>query len=120
VTPRRLGLLLGLLVGSGAAASMAQKTTVTGEVISLSCYFQDTTNVGAKGAVCAQATVKWEGNPAGLLAKDRKVYQIAGGLAADNNRKVVPLLGRVVSISGETYLKDGMAFIAADDATPAK
>lgn len=120
MSPRRLSVLFGLVVGLAVAGLLAQPTSVTGEVISLSCYFQDKSLVGAKGAVCAQATVKWEGNPAGLLTRDGRVYQIAGGLTADNNAKLVPYLGRTVTLSGEVFTKDGMEFISAAAASPAK
>ncbi len=66
-----------------------------------SCYFKDKTNIGKNGYTCALATVKWEGNPAGMLTADGKVYQIAGGLTANNNEKLWPILGHTVTISGE-------------------
>ena len=100
----------------------AANETITGEVISLSCYFNDKTNIGRKGATCALATVKWEGNPAGLLTADGKVYQIAGGLTANNNEKLWPILGHSVSITGEVSPTAGMptitAAVAKDVATP--
>jgi hypothetical protein len=94
----------------------AATETITGEVISLSCYMNDKTKVGRKGAVCALATVKWEGNPAGLLTADGKVYQIAGGLTANNNEKLWPILGHTVTITGEVSQAAGMPTIAADAA----
>ena len=89
------------LVGA-AAPLLAATETLTGEVISLSCYMNDKTKIGRKGATCALATVKWEGNPAGLLTADGKVYQIAGGLTANNNEKLWPVLGHTVTVTGET------------------
>ena len=94
----------------------AAPETITGEVISLSCYTNDKTKVGRKGAVCALATVKWEGNPAGLLTADGKVYQIAGGLTANNNEKLWPILGHTVTITGEVSQAAGMPTITADAA----
>ena len=93
---------------------------MTGEVISLSCYFQNKKNVGQAGMICAIATIKYEGNPPGLLTADGKVYQLAGGLVARNNVKVVPLLGHTVTVTGDVYDKDGMTMIAADDAKMVK
>ena len=66
--------------------------------------------------LCALATVKWEGNPAGLLTTDGKVYQIAGGLIANNNEKLWPLLGHTVTITGDVSKKDSMPTITADEA----
>jgi hypothetical protein len=103
------------LVGA-AAPLLAATETITGEVISLSCYFNDKTKIGRKGATCALATVKWEGNPAGLLTADGKVYQIAGSLTAKNNEKLWPVLGHTVTITGETSRVAGMPTITADEA----
>jgi hypothetical protein len=103
------------LVGA-AAPLLAATETITGEVISLSCYFNDKTKIGRKGATCALATVKWEGNPAGLLTADGKVYQIAGSLTAKNNEKLWPVLGHTVTTTGETSRVAGMPTITADEA----
>ena len=113
-------LIVGLSVGTWAAPAFAKTETVTGEVISLSCYFQNKANVGNAGRICAIATVKWEGNPAGLLTANGKVYQLAGGLVANNNAKVVPLLGHTVTVTGDVYEKQGMTMIAADNAKMVK
>ncbi len=109
-------LIVGLCSAASAAPAFAKTETVTGEVISLSCYFQNKKSVGQAGMICAIATVKWEGNPAGLLTADGKVYQLTGGLVARNNAKVVPLLGHTVTVTGDVYEKNGMMMIAADDA----
>lgn len=113
-------LIVGLCVGAWAAPAFAKTETVTGEVISLSCYFQNKANVGQAGMICAIATVKWESNPAGLLTEGGKVYQLAGSLVARNNAKVVPLLGHTVTVTGDVYEKDGMTMIAADEAKMVK
>jgi hypothetical protein len=113
-------LMVGLFAAAWAAPAFAKTETVTGEVISLSCYFQNKANVGTAGMICAIATVKWEGNPAGLLTAAGKVYQLAGGLVAKNNAKVVPLLGHTVTVTGDVYEKNGMTMIAADDAKMVK
>ena len=108
-----------LVIASVAGASTplrAAPETITGEVISLSCYANDKTKIGRKGYTCALATVKWEGNPAGLLTSDGKVYQIDGGLTANNNEKLWPILGHTVTITGEMFRKEGMPTITADEA----
>jgi hypothetical protein len=102
-------------------AAMANSETVTGEVISLSCYFQNPANIGNAGRVCALATVKYEGNPVGLLAAGGKVYQLAGGLVANNNAKMVPFLGQAVTITGDVSEARGHVLVlTADDAKLAK
>jgi hypothetical protein len=108
--------------GEADAVSGAQTAggtrTVTGQVVCLVCYARNNANTGVdhdSGRVCAQACVKWEGNPVGLVAADGKVYQFAGGLVANNNAKASPHLAHKVSVDGEIYEKDGMTMIRADD-----
>ena len=91
----------------GAASPLGAAETITGEVISISCYFKDKSMIGKNGYTCALATVKWEGNPAGLLTADGKVYQIAGGLTANNNEKLWPILGHTVTITGDVSQAPG-------------
>ncbi len=93
------GLCL-LSLGTWSAPVFAASETVTGEVVSLSCYFQNKKNVGKAGLLCAQATVKYESNPVGLVTADGRVYQLAGGLVANNNAKVVQLLSQTVTVTG--------------------
>src|ERR1051326_4835997 len=85
---------LCLLSPKSAAPLFAASETVTGEVVSLSCYFQNKKNVGKAGLLCAQATVKYEANPVGLVTADGKVYQLAGGLVANNNRSEERRVGK--------------------------
>ena len=113
-------LLLMLTAGMLAAPVFAATETVTGEVVSLSCYFQNKKNVGKAGLLCAQATVKYEANPVGLVTADGKVYQLAGGLVANNNAKVVPLLSHTVTVTGEVSKKAGIMVITADEAKNVK
>lgn len=96
----------------------AQTETVTGRVVCLVCYARNKANTGHdhdEGFACARACVKWEGNPAGLVTADGKLYQLAGGVVANNNEKISQHLAENVSITGKTYEKDGMAMLAADD-----
>jgi hypothetical protein len=109
-------LLGGVCVVGATLPLLAATETLTGEVVSLSCYLNDKTQIGKKGYVCALATVKWEGNPAGILTADGKLYQIAGGLTANNNAKLWPILGHTVTVTGDVSTKDGMPTITADDA----
>jgi hypothetical protein len=44
-----------------------------------------------------------------------KLYQLAGGVVADNNAKVLPHIAHTVSVTGDVYEKDGMTMIRADD-----
>ena len=114
-------VFIGVLgIGAFAVRGFAKTETVTGQVISLSCYYQNHANVGQAGMVCAWATVKYEGNPVGLLTADGKVYQLAGDLVANNNAKMVPFLGRTVTITGDVTEARGHVFmLTASDVKPA-
>lgn len=110
-------LLLSSSCLFGAAMPLrAAPETLTGEVISLSCYMNDKSKIGAAGYVCALATVKWEGNPAGLLTADGKIYQIEGALAANNNERLWPLLSHTVTITGNVSESGTITTIIADEA----
>jgi len=105
-----------------AARTMAQGAsgtrTVTGQVVCLVCYSRNKANAGAdhdSGRMCAHACIKWEGNPAGVVTTDGKVYQLAGGVVANNNARVLPHIAHTVSVTGDVYEKDGMTMIRADD-----
>ena len=116
-------LLSGACVLGVMTPLLAATETITGEVVSLSCYMNDKTKIGRKGAVCALATVKWEGNPTAILTEGGKLYQIAGGLTANNNEKLWPVLGHTVTITGDVSMKEGMPTITADavkDVAPPK
>jgi len=82
------------------------------------CYSRNKANAGAdhdSGRMCAHACIKWEGNPVGVVTTDGKVYQLAGGVVANNNARVLPHIAHTVSVTGDVYEKDGMTMIRADD-----
>jgi hypothetical protein len=115
------GLVVALLFVGLTRSTSATTETISGEVISLSCYFQNPANVGPAGAVCAWATVKYEGNPVGILTADKKVYQLAGGLVANNNARMVPFLGKTVTITGDvTESRGHVMMLTANDVKPAQ
>src|SRR5579872_7586522 len=84
---------------SSAAANAPQR--MTGELISVWCYVQNTRNVGPAGYTCALADLKWEGNPPGILTSNGKVYQLAGPALGTNNDAVVRFIGKQVVATGE-------------------
>ena len=108
-------LVAGLCGAVCVSPVRAASDTLTGEVISVSCFLQNKANVGKTGFVCAVGDVKWEGNPPGLLTADGKMYQLAGGLVANNNAKVAPHIGHTVTITGDVTQKDGLFILTASD-----
>jgi hypothetical protein len=96
----------------------AKTMTVKGQVVDEGCSLKE---MGQKGdhekaeemAQCAIDCAK-RGEPVALLTSDGKVYRIAGGLAANNNAKLVPHMNHTVEITGDVTEKDGKVQIAAD------
>ena len=107
------GLAAAGLVVAMAAPAFAKEATITGEVIDQGCYMKDHAKVGADHKECATTCAK-KGAPMALLTSDGQVYTITGGLAADNNAKLVPHVSHKVEITGDVTDKDGKMSIAAD------
>jgi predicted metal-binding protein len=115
-----------LLAGVAAAAVVALSVpvgaateTITGKIVDQMCYTKDTANnhaadhkMPADVAGCAAACAK-KGMPLALLTKDGKVYTIAGGLAAENNAKLIPHIAHTVSITGDVVTKGTAMTITA-------
>lgn len=112
-------VLASALFVTACSSAFAKTETVTGRVIDLVCYSGDRENTGnhhkGRGLICAQACARGEGQPVGLLTADGKVYQVTGGLAADNNAKLVPHMSQTVTVTGDVSEKDGLMMIAASD-----
>jgi hypothetical protein len=62
---------------------------------------------------CAIACAK-QGQPIAILTADGKVYEIAGGLAADKNAKIIPHVSHTVEITGDVMDMNGKMMIHAD------
>lgn len=115
--------MVDFMAGLNAAMPRPPSQTITGKVVSISYFGQNQFRPG-KGLdqklSDARASVKWEGMPAGIVTSDGKAYQIVGGLAANNNAKIIDLLGKTVTIAGEVSEQHGMMVISADEATVAR
>jgi hypothetical protein len=110
---------LAFIMALGAPA-FAKTETVTGQVIDQACYKMDKSNTGndhkmPKGDTkdCAIGCAK-AGRPLALLTSDGKVYEIAGGLAADKNAKLIPHIAHTVEITGDVMDHGGSMMITAD------
>jgi hypothetical protein len=109
------------LVAGMSVPAFAKTETVKGKIVDQSCYTKDKANnagldhkMPADVKDCAVACAK-KGRPMALLTADGKVYQIAGGLAADNNAKIVPHIGHTVEITGDVMEMNGSMMVHADD-----
>lgn len=101
--------------------AFAATETVTGRIVDESCYLKDKANnagpdhkMPADVAGCAAACAT-KGRPMALLTTDGKVYTLVGGLAAENNAKIVPHINHVVTVTGDVVTKEGKMTITAGD-----
>ena len=113
-------LAAGIVVVFGLSASAATQT-ITGTLIDKSCYDHDKTatgndhKMGGKHVAGCAAMCAKKGQPVALLTSDGKVYTVKGGLAADNNAKLVAHMGHTVSITGDVAATDGATTITASE-----
>jgi len=117
---RKLAILAALASTALAAPAFAKEATVKGQIVDVSCYNMDKSNNGVdhkmpKGDTkdCAIGCAK-AGRPLALLTSDGKVYEIAGGLAADKNAKLIAHVAHTVEITGDVMDHDGKMMISAD------
>jgi hypothetical protein len=115
-------LFVGLVAVCGAQVRQ-EPQTVTGDLIDLACYWQDSKNIGNVHGTdrqdCARACSR-EGFQVGLLTKDGKVFRVVGDLTAHHNMKLTPLMGQTVSITGILQQKQGQAEISGSTVEVAK
>jgi hypothetical protein len=116
-----VGLMAAAFVVAVGAPAFAKTETVKGQIVDEGCYKMDKSNTGVdhkmpKGDTkdCAIGCAK-AGRPMAILTADGKVYEIAGGLAADKNAKIVPHVGHTVEVTGDVMDHgDGKMMITAD------
>jgi hypothetical protein len=112
-------LAVAAFVALFGTSSWAKTITVKGQVVDEGCSLRE---MGQKGGdqkaaemdQCAIDCAK-RGEPVALLTADGKVYRIAGGLAANNNAKLIAHMGHTVEITGDVTEKDGKVLIAASE-----
>lgn len=115
-----VGLTVAAFVVALGAPAFAKEETVKGQVVDMSCYNADKSNTGVdhkmpKGDTkdCALGCAK-AGRPMALLTSDGKVYEIAGGLAAEKNAKLIAHISHTVEVTGDVMDHDGKMMISAD------
>lgn len=122
VTMRKLlvGLSAVALAVALVAPVFAATETVTGRIVDESCFLKDkVNNVGLNHKMpadvtdCALACAK-KGRPLALLTTDGKVYTLTGGLAAENNAKLVAHVNHIVTVTGDVATKEGKTTITSD------
>lgn len=120
------GLTAATFVLALSAPALAKTMTVKGQVVDEGCSLKEMAehkdgDHQASSAMdeCALECAK-RGEPLALLTADGKVYRITGGLAANNNAKLIPHMKHTVEITGDVTEKDGKVLIAANDLKMAK
>ena len=115
-----VGLAAGAVIVALVAPVFAATETVTGRIVDESCFLKDkVNNVGLNHKMpadvtdCALACAK-KGQPMALLTTDGKVYTLVGGLAVENNAKIVGHVNHIVTVTGDVVTKDGKMTITSD------
>jgi putative hemolysin len=101
---KRISIMAAALVLMLSASAFAAE--VTGVLVDLACYTKDkanTTNAHkGMGETCAQACAK-KGGTVALVTEKGDVYEVMtmGGLAGENNAKLVPHMAHTVTLTGD-------------------
>ena len=113
-------LAVGFVVAVSVSLS-AKTETIKGQIVDQACYMKDKANnkgvdhkMPADTKDCAISCAK-KGNKLALLTSDGKVYEIDGGLAENNNAKLIPHVSHMVEITGDTMDMGGSLMITASD-----
>jgi hypothetical protein len=114
------GLIVAAFVFAVGTPAFAKTETVKGQIVDQTCYTMDKANNGVdhkmpKGDTkdCALGCAK-AGRPMAILTSDGKLYELAGGLAAEKNAKIIPHVAHTVEVTGDVTEKDGKMMITAD------
>ena len=107
-----------MMILAGAAAAGAASETIAGELVDVRCALQNADNVGDDHVDCALSCAK-RGARLGILTADG-VYTIAGEYTRDNNKRLLPFVGRTVQASGHVTEKDVARVITVTSIQEAK
>ena len=119
--PHRLLAVLSTiaLVISLGAPACARGRTLRGRVVDEVCYLQDPKansgdNHPGMASDCA-TTCAQKGSQVALVTDDGTLYELTGGLAANNNAKLIAHIAHTVEIRGDVTKQDGQLMLVADD-----
>ena len=104
-----------------SGTAFAKSETITGQIVDSACYKMDETNTGAdhkmpKGPAkdCAIQCAK-NGNTMAVLTSAGKLYELAGGLAANKNEKIIAHVGHTVEVTGDVMDHGGGRMMISAD-----
>jgi len=106
-------LLMKWIERSNRSFTGAQEIVVTGEVLDMTCYIADNLS-GPDHAKCARDCIR-SGLPAGLKAKDGKVYLLTGGPGHSINAELADYAARIVTIKGKQTVRNGFAQLQVEE-----
>ena len=93
--------------------SAAQEILVTGEVLDMTCYIASNLS-GPEHAYCAKVCIR-NGEPAGIKARDGKIYLLTGKPGQSINAKLADYAAQVVTIKGKKSVRDGFAQLQVEE-----
>jgi len=91
----------------------AQEIVVTGEVLDMTCYIASNLS-GPDHAKCAGICIR-SGEPAGIKARDGKVYLLTGEPGHSVNAQLAEYAAQVVTIKGKQTVRDGFAQLQVEE-----
>ena len=91
----------------------AQEILVTGEVLDMTCYIASNLS-GPEHAYCAKVCIR-NGEPAGIKARDGKIYLLTGAPGQSINAKLADYAAQVVTIKGKKSVRDGFAQLQVEE-----
>jgi hypothetical protein len=111
-------MLMVVLISLGVPAC-AKGHTLRGRLVDEVCYLQDPIansgdNHPGMASDCA-TTCAQKGSQVALATDNGTLYEITGGLAANNNAKLIPHIAHTVEIRGDVTKRDGQLMLVADD-----
>jgi hypothetical protein len=95
------------------AVAGAQEVVVTGEVLDMTCYIASNLS-GPDHAKCARICIR-SGEPAGIKARDGKVYLLTGEPGHSVNEELAEYAAQVVTIKGKQTVRDGFAQLQVEE-----
>jgi hypothetical protein len=96
-----------------ASVAGPQEIVVTGEVLDMTCYIANKLS-GPDHAECARICIR-SGEPAGIKARDGKVYLLTGEPGHSVNAELAEYAAQVVTIKGKQSVRDGFAQLQVEE-----
>ena len=90
-----------------------QEILVTGEVLDMTCYIASNLS-GPDHAECARICIR-SGEPAGIKARDGKIYLLTGEPGHSINAEVADYAAKIVTIKGRPSVRDGLAQLQVEE-----